>query len=204
MKGKLKSYLVDIIETRNKRITAIGLFLAAFLCNIIIEICNARSVWKGLIYLFRDPFSFVINYSIITFTLSFCLLLKRRLAYILTVSTVWLGLGITNFVITSKRVTPFSATDLKLLDSIDDIIGKYLNSFELVLIVISFAAVAMIVLIVWLKFPKYAEKIKYGRNVALIIATSAIMFVIVWLLPVPGGPCITKLILFLEYKIASC
>lgn len=179
MKGKLKSYLVDIIETRNKRITAIGLFLAAFLCNIIIEICNARSVWKGLIYLFRDPFSFVINYSIITFTLSFCLLLKRRLAYILTVSTVWLGLGITNFVITSKRVTPFSATDLKLLDSIDDIIGKYLNSFELVLIVISFAAVAMIVLIVWLKFPKYAEKIKYGRNVALIIATSAIMFVII-------------------------
>ena len=78
MKGKLKSYLVDIIETRNKRITAIGLFLAAFLCNIIIEICNARSVWKGIIYLFRDPFSFVINYSIITFTLSFCLLLKNH------------------------------------------------------------------------------------------------------------------------------
>ena len=179
MKGKLKGYIVDIFETRNKRITAIALFLAAFVCNIIIEICNARSVWKGLIYLFRDPFSFVINYSIIMFTLSFCLLLKRRLAYILTVSTVWLGLGITNFVITSKRVTPFSATDLKLLDSIDDIIGKYLNSFELVLIVISFAAVAMIVLIIWLKFPKYAEKIKYGRNVILIVITTAIMFLII-------------------------
>ena len=179
MKGKLKDYILDIIETRTKRITALALFLSAFFCKIIIEIFNSRSVLKGAIYLFRDPFSFIINFSIIMFTLSFCLLLKRRLAYILTVSTIWLGFGIANFVVTSKRVTPFSATDLKLLDSIDDIIGKYLNSFELVLIIISIVAVAMIVVIIWIKFPKYAEKIKYGRNVLLVLATSLIMVIII-------------------------
>lgn len=179
MKGKLKAYILDIVNTRSKRITALGLFLSAFFCNIIIEICNCRSVWKGLIYLFREPYAFLLNFSIIIFTLSFGLLLKRRLAYIMTVITIWLTLGIANFVITSKRVTPFSATDLKLLDSIDDIIGKYLNSFELVLIIISVAAVAVIVMIIWIKFPKYCEKIKYGRNVLLVLATGLIMTIII-------------------------
>lgn len=177
MKGKLKEYILDIINTRNKRITAIAMFLSAFFCNIIIEICNVRSVWKGLIYLFRNPFSFIMNFLIILFTLSFGLLLKRRLAYIMTVITIWLTLGIANFVITSKRVTPFSATDLKLLDSIDDIIGKYLNSFELVLIIISVVAIAVIVLIIWVKFPKYNDKIKYGRNIILVLTTGLVMMI---------------------------
>ena len=179
MKGKIKAYILDILNTRNKRITAIGLFLSAFFCNIIIEICNCRSVWRGLIYLFREPYAFLLNFSIIIFTLSFGLLLKRRLAYILTVITIWLTLGIANFVITSKRVTPFSATDLKLLDSIDDIIGKYLNSFELVLIIISVVAISIIVFVIWVKFPKYSEKIKYGRNILLVLATGLIMTVII-------------------------
>ena len=179
MKGKLKAYILDVVNTRNKRITALGLFLSAFFCNIIIEICNCRSVWRGLIYLFRDPYAFLLNYSIIIFTLSFGLLLKRRLAYIITVITIWLTLGVANFVITSKRVTPFSATDLKLLDSIDDIIGKYLNSFELVLIIISVVAIAVIVFVIWIKFPKYSDKIKYGRNVILVLSTGLIMMIIV-------------------------
>lgn len=179
MKSKFKAYIADILETRSKKMTAVALFLSAFITNIIIEICNIRSVWKGLVYLFRDPFAFIVNYSIIIFTLSFCLLMKRRLAYILTINTVWLGLGITNFVITSKRVTPFSATDLKLLDSIDDIIGKYLNSFELILIVISCIAVAAIVMIIWIKLPKYAEEIKYIRNVILIVCTTIVMYLII-------------------------
>ena len=136
MKGKLKEYILDIVNTRSKRLTALALFLSAFFCNIIIEIFNTRSVWKGINYLFRAPYSFILNFLLILFTLSFGLLLKRRLAYIITVITIWLTLGVANFVITTKRVTPFSATDLKLLDSIDDIIGKYLNSFELVLIII--------------------------------------------------------------------
>ena len=179
MKDKLKAYILDIVNTKNKRITALALFLSAFFCNIIIEICNIRSVWLGLIYLFRDPYAFLMNYSLILFTLSFGLLLKRRLAYIITVITVWLTLGIANFVITSKRVTPFSATDLKLLDSIDDIIGKYLNSFELVLIIISVVAVAVIVFIIWIKFPKYNDKIKYGRNAILVVVTGVIMMIII-------------------------
>lgn len=179
MKGKLKNYFLDIIETRSKKMTAVALFLSAFFSNIIVEIFNSRSVVKGAIYLFRDPFSFLINFSIILFTLSFCLLLKRRLAYILTVTTVWLGLGVTNFVITSKRVTPFSATDLKLLDSIDDIIGKYLNSFELILIIISVVAVAAIVVIIWIKFPKYADKIKLGKNILFVAITGIVMAIII-------------------------
>ena len=50
MKGKLKEYILDIVNTRVKKLTAIAIFLSAFLCNIIIEICNVRSVWKGLIF----------------------------------------------------------------------------------------------------------------------------------------------------------
>ena len=179
MKERLKNYLADIFKTKNKRITFIAFILVPFLCNIIIEMFNGRSFVGGLTYIVRDTSSFFINLAIIMFTMSFGLLLRKRLAYIFTAGTVWVTLGVVNFVITSKRVTPFSATDFKLLGSIDDTIEKYLNPFELILIIVAIALVVVGVSIVWIKLPKYAEKISYMRNIVYIVVALVAMTVVI-------------------------
>ena len=129
MKEGIKRYLLDIIKTKNKRLTLIAYFVAPFIVNILVETFNSRSIVRGMTYLFTDTISFMINFFIIEFSMSLGLVLKKRLAYILTTGVVWIGLGIANFVITSKRKTPFSATDFNLLRSRDDTIEKYLNPF---------------------------------------------------------------------------
>lgn len=179
MKEGVKNYLLDILKTKNKKITLFAYIAAPFITNIIVEMLNGRSFVGGMTYIFTDTFSFMINLLIIAATMSIGLLLRKRLAYVLTVGVVWIGLGAANFVITSKRKTPFSATDLKLLGSIDDTIEKYLNAFELIMIIIAIAIVVMAVSFVWMKLPKYAEKISYVRNIIFIIITFAVMSVTV-------------------------
>lgn len=175
MKEGLKRYLIDIIKTKNKKMTLIVYIAAPFITNIIVEMLNARSFAGGMTYIFADTFSFLINFFIIAFSMSIGLLLRKRLAYILTVAVVWIGLGTANFVITSKRKTPFSATDFKLLGSIDDTIEKYLNAFEFIMIIVAIAMVVMAVAFVWMRLPKYAEKISYVRNIIIIIVAFAVM-----------------------------
>ena len=131
----------------------IAYFVAPFIVNILVETFNSRSIVRGMTYLFTDTISFMINFFIIEFSMSLGLVLKKRLAYILTTGVVWIGLGIANFVITSKRKTPFSATDFKLLGSIDDTIEKYLNPFEFILIIIGIAIVITIIAFVWMRLP---------------------------------------------------
>ena len=169
MKEGIKRYLLDIIKTKNKRLTLIAYFVAPFIVNILVETFNSRSIVRGMTYLFTDTISFMINFFIIEFSMSLGLVLKKRLAYILTTGVVWIGLGIANFVITSKRKTPFSATDFKLLGSIDDTIEKYLNPFEFILIIIGIAIVITIIAFVWMRLPKYAAKVNIVKNIFIII-----------------------------------
>ncbi|MBQ6814926.1 MAG: LTA synthase family protein [Lachnospiraceae bacterium] len=179
MKEQLKNYFKDIFKTKDKRMTLIAFIVLPFLCNIIVEMFNAKSFVEGITYIFRDTFSFFINVFIIMFTMSIGLLLKRRLAYMLTVAILWCGLGITNFIITLKRTTPFSATDFKLLGSIDDTIEKYLTPFEFIMIIVAIAMVVIGISMVWVKLPKYAEKISYFKNIIFIAISFGITFLII-------------------------
>ena len=179
MREKIHSYFSDIFKTKSKKITLIAYIVTPIVCNILIEMFNARSFFKGLTYPFRDTYSFIINVFIILFTLSIGLLLRKRLAYIFTVGTLWVVLGVVNFVITSKRVTPFSASDIKLLNSIEDTIKKYLNAFELILIIIGIAIGVVLIAMIWMKLPRYAEKLNYLRNIVLIGASFVMMMVVI-------------------------
>jgi hypothetical protein len=59
------------------------------------------------------------------------------------VSFFWLATGITNGIILSYRITPFTVTDLSLLPSVMSIIPNYLNTVQIVL-----AAAAGLLLVV--------------------------------------------------------
>ena len=166
---KIKKYFQDIWMDKNKRITVMLFVVASVLSAIIVDMFNKHSFVGGLFGVFESPFSFFINLSIIMFTMSISLLFRKRMAVIAVVSTVWIGLGVVNFVIMSQRVTPFSATDFLLLDSIDNIIEKYLGPLSLILILLAAILVVVIISVLWIKLPKYADKISYIRNIFIVV-----------------------------------
>ncbi len=168
MKEKLKQYFLDIWNTKNKRITAIVYLISPFLCALIVDFFNRRSITAAFKGIIQSPYTYFVNVMIILFTMSFGLLCKRRLAFGASILALWLGLGVANFVIMSMRVSPFSATDLKLLGQIDNIIEVYLTPFTLILIIVAIIIVVVGVAILWVKLPKHAEKISYIKNVLIV------------------------------------
>lgn len=167
--NKIRNYFQDIWRDKNKRTTVIMFIVAALVSTIVVDMFNKRSFVGGIFGVFESPFAFFINLTIIMFTMSVCLLFKKRMVIIAVVSTVWIGLGVVNFIIMSQRVTPFSATDLLLLDSIDNIIERYLGPISLILILIAVILVIVFLSFLWMKLPKYAEKINYFRNIVIIV-----------------------------------
>ena len=87
---------------------------APLIINFIIELCSRRNLNDTFGYIFGSPLVFLYNSLIILATLSIVLLFKRRTFFFTLITTVWIGFGITNGIILSNRVTPFTATDLTL------------------------------------------------------------------------------------------
>lgn len=166
----IKDYFKDIFNNKGKKITFIIYIILPFVLNLIIETLNRRSFIKCLGFLVKNPVVFLDNVLIIALTLSVVLIFKKRIFLMSVISLFWLGFGIANFVLRSFRETPFSASDLKMIDSAITIIDKYLNLVSIILIIgLIVLAVAFIVLL-WLKSPKYAEKLNYFRNLIFISA----------------------------------
>lgn len=168
MKEQIKKYILDIWKTKSKRWTAVAYLVAPFVCAMLVDFFNRRSIVQSLKGIAEAPVTFIINAMIILFTMSIGLLCKKRLAFIVSVFALWLGLGVANYVIMSMRESPFSATDLKLLGDIDNIIEVYLSPLSLILIIVAIMLVVVGVSIMWVKLPKYAEKINYLKNLLII------------------------------------
>ena len=168
IKSKYKVARAFFKETYNKHI--IYLYLTtALVVNLIIEMLARRSFIKGIYFLISSPYVFICNAVIILITLSVTLLMRRRFFGLTLISTIWLICGITNAILLSNRVTPFTATDFMLIDSAFGVINKYFSPIQIVLVVIALLAVVAGLVLLFIKAPKVNHKIKYPRNVIAII-----------------------------------
>lgn len=141
----------------------------ALLINLIIEMLARGSFIKGIYFLISSPYVFLCNSIIILMTLSVTLLMRRRFWGLSLISFVWLLLGTTNSILLSNRVTPFTATDLMLVDSAFGVVTKYFSVVQIVMIVIGLAIAIALLVLLFFKAPKVQHRIKYPRNVIAII-----------------------------------
>lgn len=158
-----------LIFTREEFSILGHLFLWAFLVNFTVEIFNRTSLLQSLLHLFTNPVIFIYNTFIIFFTLSIVTLSKKRIFFTFIISGVWIGFGITNAILLKFRTTPFTAVDLKLIKSALSIADRYLNSFELGIIISGGILFITLILMVWKKFPKYSKPFSFFKNFILII-----------------------------------
>lgn len=143
------------------------MLLAAFI-NLTIECFNRASLFKGIAHLVTKPQIFFYNTLVILITLSIAFLTKRRVFTAALISIVWIGFGITNFIILSNRVTPFTATDFTLLGDGTTILTKYFNGFQIGLVIIAAVLLVIGLIYLWRRAPIHKNKIPYFKNIVVV------------------------------------
>ena len=104
--------------------------VTSLLINLFLEMCARHSFMEGIYFLIGSPYVFICNSLIILITLSVTLLMRRRIFGISLISFIWIVLGISNSVLLANRVTPFTATDLAMIDNALGVVNKYFSSFQ--------------------------------------------------------------------------
>ena len=139
--------------------------LTSMFLNLAIEFFSRRSLVEGFKYMTKSPLVFLYNSFIICISLALIFLFKRRVFVYAVICTIWLGFGITNGIILSSRVTPFTAVDFTMIKNAFSLLHTYFNNFQLILIC-GGLILALIGLVLFFIFaPKYQGKIKYSRNI---------------------------------------
>ena len=150
--------------------------LLAVLINFVIESVSRRSVFACLDYLTSSPMTFLYNAFMIFVTFSVAYLIKRRIFVYVTVSFMWLAIGITNGIILSNRVTPFTVADLSILGSVISIIPVYLTTTQIVLAIAAAVLLVVALVLVFILMPKHKQKVNYKKSVAGILILGLAMY----------------------------
>ena len=156
----------------------ISLILQALWCAVlyfIIEALCRHSVADAWNYMTGKPLVFAYNTAFIFTTMLIVYLFHRRVFWRVVVSVFWLFLGIVNCILLLNRVTPFTGPDLHMLTDGIAIMQKYLPFYGVVIGCIIIGLVLFALLILFIKGPKYQQKIKY-RYVIPMIVVGAVAF----------------------------
>lgn len=172
-KNRIEGFGAFLKNGYNKKTILTYVFLS-FGLNLVIEMLGRKSPIKGLYHMVRDPYVFLVNSMILLMVFSVTLLFRRRYFLIAVLLVAWLGFGISNCILLNFRVTPFSYTDLLLIDSAMDIMSKYMDQWGVVLLVVLVAVAVIFLLVCWFKMPKLNHRINYIRNGLLVIAIAVL------------------------------
>lgn len=149
----------------------------ALLLNLIIETLARQtvSIFGGFTFLFQHPVVFLYNTLIIFASLLLATVFRRRAFVFIIIFVAWLALGITNGVILTQRMTPFTTKDLSILDDGITIVTNYLSKTEIAIIAVVAAVVIAGFVFLFLKGPRKKGELKWKRNLivfALVVAST--------------------------------
>ena len=150
----------------------ISLILQALWCVVlyfIIEAISRHSIAETWDYMTGKTLVFAYNTAFIFTTMLIVYLFHRRFFWRVVVSVFWLFLGAVNGILLMNRVTPFTGPDLHMLTDGIAIMQKYLPAYGVVIGCIVIGAIVIGLITLFIKGPKYKEKIRYRYVVPLII-----------------------------------
>lgn len=168
--------LKDWLKDDYNRNTLLTYILLPLFLNYILECFERKSAFGGFSHLFANPLAFLCNTLIILTTLSISFFFRRRIFALAFISCLWLSVGMANFILLSNRVTPFTVYDLKLISAAFEVLHKYLNVFELVLLGLLFVGALIGLIIIFLKMPRLPHKINYLKASVRLIFIALLTF----------------------------
>ena len=151
----------------------------ALALNLIIETLgrfSTQGLAGGISFMFHSPVIFLYNTLIIFTTLVIASVFKRRL-FVFTIAAIfWLAVGITNGVILTQRMTPFTVKDLSNVEDGLTIITNYLSTPVIVAAAVGIAAAVGGLVLLFIKGPQKKDKVKRKRNLAGVVLVIGFTF----------------------------
>ncbi len=170
----------DIIATPARKFTNASLRVAlpiiaaaALIINIFLEIALRFSPVSLAEHIISHPLAFLTNVLIIFFTLSVCLLFKRRFATGFLISFLWILLGVINLFVMLKRGTPLSAIDFLIIREAFSIAGAYFTVFHLVLIGVLLLLCITLIVLLFIKAPR-RQRVDYKPTLLCFVCVAAL------------------------------
>ena len=145
-------------------------YLLACLVCFFIEVISRHSFLDAFSFMFDRSLVFLYNSLIVFASLHLVYFFRRRALMRTLISVIWLFLGTINGCVLLKRVTPFSYTDLKLVNDLFTMQSNYFSQGEAIAVIVLVAAVIAFIGILWKNGPKYTGK---QHRVASILAVGA-------------------------------
>jgi len=155
-----------------------ALAMLSVVIELVIELLGHRNPLSALAFFAGSPLMFILNTAIIFSTLTFTLLLRRKVFYSLLVTLVWLIFGIVNWAALSFRTTPFSARDFSILASGVLIADVYFSPLEIVGICAAAAAFALLVFLLFTRAPRAEKQGDLKKRVLTVASFALLLFIL--------------------------
>ena len=128
-----------------------------------------RSLWAATVFLFTKPIMFLCNMVIVAAFEALALLSRKRVFWLWFFSLVWLGLGVTNFILLFSRITPFAAKDFILMRTVFTIVPNYLGWFGTALAALALVGVIISLIVAYFRTAK--RPVKYLNSALIFFVT---------------------------------
>ena len=134
-----------MVAWMNKYSLGLQFLLSCFLC-FLIECFSRHSLTEGVVFVADKTTVYLYNSLIIFATFLVVYLFKKRLQMRITLSAIWLFLGIINGCVLAARVTPFNYADIKLVGDLFAMKSNYFTVGQAILVIIGVSALVLFVL----------------------------------------------------------
>ena len=163
-----------LVSFLNRYSLIVHYLLACGVC-FFIEMISRHSFTGAFMFMFDRSLAFLYNSMIVFTSLHLVYFFRRRALMRTIISVIWLFLGIINGCILAKRVTPFTYTDLKLVNDLFTMQSNYFSNGEALAVILLVASVIAGIVVLWKKGPKYQGK---QNRFASVLAIGAFAFFI--------------------------
>lgn len=145
----------------------IFLTVISFFVCLILEILLMRSFNAAFSFIIESPWIFIFNMAVIMFSMSWGLLIKRRDFAFITMSLIWISLGVINYILCFFRLTPLCSSDFLIIKDALGIVNLYLSVPQMLLAVLVIIALIFGMVALFMKGKK--EKCHYKAGIMAIV-----------------------------------
>lgn len=147
---------------------AAQIFALSVVLQLLVDSFSRESLFSAFGAMFTHPLIFLYNVLIIAITLAPALFFAHRYAFYITVSLLWVIIGVTDFILLQFRTTPFTFVDITMIRSAINIWNHYLTTWQLVLIAVLLIGVIIGCVFLFRKIKK-TDKLPFLRMASILL-----------------------------------
>lgn len=146
------------------------IFALAAVMNLLIELASRKSFPSLGSYVWGSLPIFILNTFIIALPYGVVFVTRRKAFVCITLSVMWLFMGVVNGILLIFRTTPFTAADFRLVKYAVSLATVYFTWPQIILIGCGILFAIVFLIMVWRKAPVSVEKVRYKAGAGLLAA----------------------------------